>query len=1000
MWNDLTSGQKADIIGMAAQQGITNIRDIEALYNESVSGHSYASGGNMGEYSSKEEMEQDILAFQMEEFEKDKREYYIRQEMEREEAEHKYAFGGEMIDKIKSVTKDIYRKADKSIEENITKPLTDEVLTPIREKVFDPVRNKTILFLADSLLKDENRKKAYHKKYDKDYVSDIDIDNLEDADKVEPEYGVRKIAKMYSEEEKRTEAKNALNAMSKYEVKKLQDELAKEGYFNEKLIGSKEKIKEMQVKLQNLGYLEDGKNQIDGVVGNKTQTAYNKYLADKNIDGIVGPKTLNAYYSKNYGGYGKDVTTKGVDGCAQWVTKKYESANNNRSLQNGVVGNAWQMIKNIEDRGGTMLYNIYDDSFNDIKDVNTLKQRTLHAANEHKLDYNSLKVGDIVGIYMPSSNMHSVALAEGTTKNTHVGIVTGFDSKGVPIIEHNIHQSHRKDPITKLTGSRSGRAIVTAAVRPRENPETQMVKETKWDLKPSKYVVEGGNKEINTYAQSIEGIKDQISQMYSNINVDDVEQIALAVQKRETGFMENRKSQQKGWNKFKNWVGDTARKIKGISAEQTSSDLAKFKFNSLRQEEREFLGIRNTDDLNDPKKAGAAAALYLARQMSYLQRLQEKYPKLGLTDEDVYNLTVLSYNQSIQDLGFTNGKLNPEEIERVREYYDTEKIFKDVNSTNYRHLGLLGDIIYDRFGKGNKSYIASALDARNELKQQFAYGGYMNSQDPYTEPFEDWYIQQQGHTFKDGGNTSDSNGKPTEKKQSNFTFRWRAKFNDWAMQKLDQLGMPSHIMNATRDVYNRVKNMPAILYDTVYNRVSGNNSTWKEAFKEADTNPSKIARLFEYAPAVNNEKNYSKRELAEQYSLEKQSDDARNEGQITASGYRHLRGTTEYAKNIGLKDFFEPIRVNEWSIGQTSGKLDNEGNPYTYDVFAYDVEDSRKTYWPSFHNGEFTLGKALRGIFGAVGSLGYGDNQNSYTAIKTKIPVEKQKEAYEELYGD
>lgn len=79
MWKNLTAGQQADIIGMAAKQGITNIKDIEALYDKSITGNSYPFGGNSVPMSREE-----ILANEEQNFEEAKREYYIRQEIERE----------------------------------------------------------------------------------------------------------------------------------------------------------------------------------------------------------------------------------------------------------------------------------------------------------------------------------------------------------------------------------------------------------------------------------------------------------------------------------------------------------------------------------------------------------------------------------------------------------------------------------------------------------------------------------------------------------------------------------------------------------------------------------------------------------------------------------------------------------------------------------------------------------------------------------------------------
>ena len=121
--------------------------------------------------------------------------------------------------------------------------------------------------------------------------------------------------------------------------------------------------------------------------------------------------------------------------------------------------------------------------------------------------------------------------------------------------------------------------------------------------------------------------------------------------------MTNNTSKQGLLSKFVEIVGDKYREFKGQTEFSKSSDLAKMKMSALTENERKFLGIHSKADMENPKKAGAAAALYLARNMNYLQNVRKMNPTLDLTDEDIYNLTILSYNQDITDLGFKKGKV-------------------------------------------------------------------------------------------------------------------------------------------------------------------------------------------------------------------------------------------------------------------------------------------------------------------------------------------------------
>lgn len=220
---------------------------------------------------------------------------------------------------------------------------------------------------------------------------------------------------------------------------------------------------------------------------------------------------------------------------------------------------------------------------------------------------------------------------------------------------------------------------------------------------------------------------------------------------------------------------------------------------------------------------------------------------------------------------------------------------------------------------------------------------------------------------------------------------------DGVLWLADAAGMPSHVTNATRDVVVRANNVPIIAADTVWKRLSGQGKTWKEAWKEADTNPSTVARVFEYFPITNTETNYSEAQLADQYELRRHSPGRK--GQITAEGYKHAN-QGRYAGDVGgIKEFFSPTKVNEWSIGQTSGQKGKDGKDYTTDVFAYDQDDTDKVYLKAVKEGKASPVMTLRGFLGLIGAQGYPDGTNSATSIKTKIDTDAQKKAWEKRKG-
>lgn len=547
------------------------------------------------------------------------------------------------------------------------------------------------------------------------------------------------------EREIKQKAIDNLKSMDKNSIKEIQTKLAEAGGFDKSLEGiSKSKTKELQSLLVRKGYLDNRKNsdgryiEVDGIVGEKTISAYNRYNRDKNIDGIVGPRTINAYLKYNNIGqtnYDRNVTTQGIDGCAQWVTKKYEDAVGMYSKQNGVTLNAWQMPQNIVNHGGQMIYNIYDDSFNNVKDISTLKNKTEQALKKNPIDYSLLQVGDVVGIYLPSSNMHTTALKEGTTKNTHIGIVTKFDKDGMPIIEHNIHTSHRVDRADKLTGSLFGKAQIATVARPKMVGKS--IQEIPFESKPSRFELsdEYKNENMTRFMDSMEGAAPIISTLFPQADINEVMKAAIGVQKRETNFMTNRVSDQidnMSWYEYlnplspyyNNKVRKVARYLSGKNEETQSSNMSKFKLSSLNMDERKLLGINSVEDLENPEKAGIASLFTLAKNYDYFKRLQKTYPDLGITNNDILSLTILSYNQGMSklwDIGFDRktGKAAPEELQSIRNMSKRDAKVKDINSTNYKHfktLGMkkIGEFLYnlqDEEDQYYTPYISSGLSA-------------------------------------------------------------------------------------------------------------------------------------------------------------------------------------------------------------------------------------------------------------------------------------------------
>lgn len=526
---------------------------------------------------------------------------------------------------------------------------------------------------------------------------------------------------------------------TKDKIKDVQKELADSGAYDKYIPTSKEDIKKLQRRLVYLGYLKEkinNKNQIDGIVGKNTIKAWR----DANVDGILGDKTkaelINKLDSIDVQNADWDIDVKGQrDYCARFVSKKAEISTETDPISTGVYGNAWTMPGNIVNAGGKEIFNIYKSKqFKNIKSGKELYSVTKNYLNRNNIDYSSLKEGDVVGIFMPSSSHHDDVLKTGTTYNTHIGIIVGFDKNNKPIVEHTVGGSVFRDSIDKIKGSMYGKAQVTVAVR----PNYKQISEIKLDTNAkSKFNVSEKyqNADMENFILGMAQGENSISKIYPDVPMDIIQQIAIAVQKRETNFMTNKVSDQ---GKIQQLENDIVEKIKG--PETKSTNTSKMKLASLSINERAFLGIKTKDDLEDPKKAGLAAELYLAKNYDYFKRLQKEYPELGITDEDIINATILSYNQGmgkLYTLGFDKeGKANPNQLIELRKLADKDTKIKDVSSTKYRFLGKLGELLYDKLEDPFQPYISSARQAMEEnIINTKKYGGKLYSTGGPIYPF-------------------------------------------------------------------------------------------------------------------------------------------------------------------------------------------------------------------------------------------------------------------------
>lgn len=504
-------------------------------------------------------------------------------------------------------------------------------------------------------------------------------------------------------------------------IKRLQGELYDQGNFVDKGIrlGKYNKVGDIQKFLASKKYLTD--KDVDGILGKKTITAIQKYLNYSGynsgkpdgiigentkaalsqynkdlffVDGIIGKRTINAYKKSllNKHGFGVQFADNdNIDDCAKFVRKRFDQAVG-ETRRNGVNGNAWTMIGNILDHGGQSLYNIYNnDLMKEAKSPNDVARLTKQLTNAKAPDFNQVDVGDVIGIYIPGSTHMQEAIDTGTTKNTHVGVVVSIEN-GIPIVEHKVGGKVRRDKINNLGGAKLGRPIVTAIVRPSISEQVEdsiSINNKKSNLKiPDRWK----NDQLNEYMESLSGMKEVSQSLFKYNNPDFIEKAAIGILGRETFFMNRKQSDvAKDIKHPGSMIMANARKIvhKMSQREYISGDLTKFKFNSIPENYRKAIGLVDPEQLNnDPSVAARAVYIYLSRAYDFYKRYAKTNPDLGMTEEDIENATIDSYNKGIKYTGVTK-----KYIERLRYESNPEYKVKSIASTNYSRVGEIGRML-------------------------------------------------------------------------------------------------------------------------------------------------------------------------------------------------------------------------------------------------------------------------------------------------------------------
>ena len=222
------------------------------------------------------------------------------------------------------------------------------------------------------------------------------------------------------------------------------------------------------------------------------------------------------------------------------------------------------------------------------------------------------------------------------------------------------------------------------------------------DAAPEYQVTIDHSPEVDKYIQELARSKSAIKQMFPDVPIDKLTQASIAILKRESNYGKAQPSL------VNNFIRQAVRKVKGLDESSKSTGLSKFKMSSLSPQEQQLLNIK---DLNNPEDNARATLYNMAiNYQSYYNYDKDRH---NYTEDDMLNFSILAHNQGARLQGYTDGNLDPQKMEYLRSLADPNTKIKDVNSTNYKHVPLIGQQLYDWFGHEATPYIAAARTQMN-----------------------------------------------------------------------------------------------------------------------------------------------------------------------------------------------------------------------------------------------------------------------------------------------
>ena len=478
-------------------------------------------------------------------------------------------------------------------------------------------------------------------------------------------------------------------------------------YYKNYKEDTKQEVKSIQEKLIDAGYLDDtlfnsNKSSVDGKFGDQTKIALDAYNTDNVEEDPQGevfnniPSTLE----EERCAAGMCTILEGNEVLTEALGVKYKDA--------------WDLSESmINANNSKEIYNIYTNpafkNINENTSTDELKKTTRKVKKNSQTKASDYKVGDIVGLYWDGSSHHGETL-ESETYNTHSGFVSAIDEDGVPIITHNVAGDVRQQPYSELT---------TAWIRrPDENIKVNSTYDT-LDIDtvaPDELAINNlGIRYQTNYQENPERLN-QIETIFqrakynaqkipkilnSSVDPEWLESVVIGITGVESGVGNSAPRTVEEARSGKRGLQGIGYDLIGKTDGSISLGIGKRKFNGLDPFAKKYFQINSVEDLADDSKSVDAITYGITKSYETFKDYAKQYPELGLTEEDIRNMSILSYNQGENRLlqtGRVDDERTPqEEVEELRELYDA--MVTDVSSTNYRFLnktGLpIGDIAYN-----------------------------------------------------------------------------------------------------------------------------------------------------------------------------------------------------------------------------------------------------------------------------------------------------------------